>query len=559
MPDITIPPASSITDANNHVWTLGPSTVHGYALLRDGVQFAGGQGVLLLYHNSSVYTKNDLGQWFVATDTTWQSVAGDPRPMTVVAGIDVSHWQGVIDWNAVKASGQIFAFIKATESYNFTDSRFVANWRNAKAAGLKRGMYHFYRFSASSASQLNNLMKAFASVGYDYGELPIAVDIEDTDTKPNANALLGFIKAVQVRTGRRVCVYTGNWWWNTARWGGPVTWAKDYDLWCASYTATPLVPSDWLSVGWRFWQYSSTGSVGGISGNVDLNKFNGTSVAFAQYLTTVNVTAPPPPTGTAWRGLHMRADGNSVDLDFQCITVAKLTGAKLMTNTAFSELDRLLTFVPASNIVLRLFSAGDDPILGNAQKFFDVQDAWLNYFNSKGCKWVEVHNEQNIAQEGLGVFWQNANGFAAWYVKVYDLVKTKYPNLQVTMGGLSPQPNVPEWVSMMQANIGRLDWIAAHSYWVDAISMNSTESGRYYRRFLTLGNPVIITEFANIATTDSDIAKGQQYKSYYASLESGVLGACVFVSSASDRWFNESRQTWARGNSLTDIPKVVGA
>ena len=69
---------------------------------------------------------------------------GLPRPSDyAIHGIDVSKYQGDIDWNKVKDSGVKFVWIKATEGGDHTDEKFAANWAGAKAAGIPRGAYHF--------------------------------------------------------------------------------------------------------------------------------------------------------------------------------------------------------------------------------------------------------------------------------------------------------------------------------------------------------------------------------------------------------------------------------
>lgn len=186
-------------------------------------------------------------------------------------GIDVSLYQGVIDWAKVSTQ-KAFAFIKATQGNNIVDPKFDMNWANAKAAGVPRGGYHYYKFNIDPTAQANLFCSKLLP---DKGELPPVVDVEDTTAPADATKLKQFIDLVTVRLGVRPVVYTGTWFWNNARWGGPVTWAKDYDLWIAFYSAVsaPVIPSDWAT--WKYWQYSSTGRVAGINGNVDLNRTNG--------------------------------------------------------------------------------------------------------------------------------------------------------------------------------------------------------------------------------------------------------------------------------------------
>ncbi len=184
-------------------------------------------------------------------------------------GIDVSHYQGTIDWKAVKAFGIVYAFIKATESANITDSAFSTNWNNAKAAGVARGAYHFYRFGTDPVAQANYFV---AQILGDLGELQPVLDAEDTATPAHADDLRVFCERVFTITGKRCIIYTGNWWWTVQRLGGAQPWVKDYPLWIAYWSATvpkPPLPVDWTT--WAFWQYTNSGNVSGISGAVDLD------------------------------------------------------------------------------------------------------------------------------------------------------------------------------------------------------------------------------------------------------------------------------------------------
>ncbi len=102
MSDFTlVPPEQSIVDSNNHEWSLGEAVGRGKAIRRNGQQFAGGQGELLLYYENRVYTKNDLDKWYMATDTGWQTVPGDPRPHTKLSDALTGQTQPAYTWQMV--------------------------------------------------------------------------------------------------------------------------------------------------------------------------------------------------------------------------------------------------------------------------------------------------------------------------------------------------------------------------------------------------------------------------------------------------------------------------
>jgi hypothetical protein len=112
--DTTVPPNITLTDSVGSGWTLGDNDGAGRRTLRDGVQFAGGQGVELLFHNRKVFTRNSRNEWFVATTTEWQSVPGDPRSQSLSSGQAeggaVSAPQSVGIAPVVTVSGQAFVF-----------------------------------------------------------------------------------------------------------------------------------------------------------------------------------------------------------------------------------------------------------------------------------------------------------------------------------------------------------------------------------------------------------------------------------------------------------------
>ena len=191
-------------------------------------------------------------------------------------GIDVSLYQANINWVQVKASGKAFAFIKATQGVDITDPYWAANWAGAKAAGLPRGAYHYYKNNADPVAQANFFcMKLLA----DKGELQPVVDIEDTSSLPNGAQIKQFLDAVENTLKVKPIIYTGKWFWDSPRYGNlgaQVTWESQYDLWVADYTtnAEPALPGGWVS--YKFRQYSSSGRVSGISANVvDLDRYNG--------------------------------------------------------------------------------------------------------------------------------------------------------------------------------------------------------------------------------------------------------------------------------------------
>jgi lysozyme len=181
-------------------------------------------------------------------------------------GIDVSHFQGVVDWPAVAGAGIDFAFIKATEGLDDVDPRFGQNWQQARAAGLLRGAYHFLHPDLDAKQQAAHFLSV---VSLDADALPPALDVEVTNgVAPAAlsTCVETWLDAVAAALGCRPVVYTDPRFWRQH----VGTDLGGYPLWLACYAPEPQLPPGWQS--WTFWQHSQSGQVAGIAGPVDLDR-----------------------------------------------------------------------------------------------------------------------------------------------------------------------------------------------------------------------------------------------------------------------------------------------
>lgn len=205
-------------------------------------------------------------------------------PTDGVQGIDVSHWQGSINWTSVRNSGIQFAWMKATEGTGYKDPSFNTNYPAAHGAGVIRGAYHFALPNASSgAVQAGYFATNGGAWSRDNLTLPGVLDIEHNpygamcyglSTTQMRNWINDFYTTYKARTSRDVVIYTTASWWNTCT-GNWTGMSAKSPLWVAHWTSasSPTIPSGFPT--WTVWQYTSTGSVGGVAGNVDRNKFNG--------------------------------------------------------------------------------------------------------------------------------------------------------------------------------------------------------------------------------------------------------------------------------------------
>jgi lysozyme len=190
-----------------------------------------------------------------------------------VQGVDVSVYQGRIDWAQVKAAGIGFAFARVSDGTGYPDTEFAANWPGMKAAGVVRGAYQFFRPEEDPTAQANLFVSMLASAGgLTAGDLPPVMDLEVTDSTSDATIqahMQAWFAAMQAATGLKPILYMSPSFASHA--GSGFT---GYPLWVANWdVACPAVPAGWAT--WTFWQKSDMGMVQGIPNVVDLDEFNG--------------------------------------------------------------------------------------------------------------------------------------------------------------------------------------------------------------------------------------------------------------------------------------------
>jgi GH25 family lysozyme M1 (1,4-beta-N-acetylmuramidase) len=209
-----------------------------------------------------------------------------------VEGIDVSHWQNTIDWTKVAAAGKKFAVIKATESTDYVDPLYATNHAAAKANGIWTGGYHFARPDSSAGDAVKEAAWFASKVNLGAGDLIPALDLEVSgglSVSALQSWVTTFMGEMTKRTGVRPMIYTSPAFWKKYMGDTSALAAAGYQvLWVAHWgVSAPTVPaSTWGGKGWTFWQYSNCGTVSGISGCVDLDRYNGTDfsrVAFSTF------------------------------------------------------------------------------------------------------------------------------------------------------------------------------------------------------------------------------------------------------------------------------------
>lgn len=203
-----------------------------------------------------------------------------------VHGIDAARFQTSINWTQARNNGVNFAFIKATEGGDLMDPSFKNHWRGAGQAGVARGAYHFYYFCTSPEVQARWFIK---NVPRSKGMMPPVLDMEWNPFSPTCahrrpearvvqDEMRRWLRIVEAHYGQRPIIYTTPRFYKENELGN----FKGYEYWLRTTAKTPREAYPGQS--WRFWQYSMTGLIDGIVGEVDLNTFNGSAAEWSTWL-----------------------------------------------------------------------------------------------------------------------------------------------------------------------------------------------------------------------------------------------------------------------------------
>jgi len=237
------------------------------------------------------------------------SPGGTPPPLPEVKmleGIDVSHHQGVMNWDQARAAGVAFALIKATEGWSYVDPQFARNAVGAARVGIPWGPYHYFLNNLDPIRQARHLAATCEGIAH---QLPPCLDLEDTKTPLDEEAFARFAAEVERLMGRPV-LYTGAWFLD-AYVDRDISWASRLPLWLAAYStnpAWPKAPRPWGEV--AVWQYTSRApgpAFGAQSQGIDRNRFRGNR----EQLLALRIPAAPAPApdgGMDWAGLWQHAE-----------------------------------------------------------------------------------------------------------------------------------------------------------------------------------------------------------------------------------------------------------
>ena len=210
------------------------------------------------------------------TGFRWHALYGDQTYPDgfEIQGIDISHYQGVIDWeelrNAMIGKAPVrFVIVKATEGASLVDENFKDNFYNAREYGFIRGAYHFYSIKSSARSQAYFFLE---KVHLEEGDLPPVLDVEhkpqDMNTEEFQKEVLTWLHIVEDTYHVKPIIYT---YYKFKQQFLSDNRFDDYPYWIAHYYASKLE----YKGEWKFWQHTDAGRLPGIKGYVDFNIYNG--------------------------------------------------------------------------------------------------------------------------------------------------------------------------------------------------------------------------------------------------------------------------------------------
>lgn len=202
-----------------------------------------------------------------------------------IKGVDVSSYQGEIDWNILSSQNISFAFIKATEGSSFVDKYFAYNFQEAQKTSLAVGAYHFFSYDSEGKTQAENFINTVVPFE---GMLPPVIDLEfysdkeknppdRADVEKQLKVMLILLeehynqKPIIYATEKSYELYLSNDY-------------KEYDIWIRNVISKPKLSDNRM---WTFWQYTNRERLEGYNGKekyIDVNVFNGSSEEYSAYL-----------------------------------------------------------------------------------------------------------------------------------------------------------------------------------------------------------------------------------------------------------------------------------
>lgn len=509
----TIPPASEIVDSSHHRWTFGSPVPEGYLILKDGVQFAGGQGSLLLYYSRKVYTQNHSGMWFVVEEEEgrWVRISGDPRvtvePFWVSwplrsseapritsrfndprsyanhlhEGIDGDAYENSISWNSTVVAAQdgIVEYVSNRPGRSYGIHIVIRHpWGNE----LERYRTLYGHLSLASVT-IGQVVKRGDQIGISGNSGTTAIHLH-FNVHDAVAGLKGYFRCPDC----------------SERWPDGVIDPETVIRWEEDPIPSPLPPE---------------------------NPIPTTSVQFGL-------------------GYGTQSEMTQAQIDFygSVFGTAEHASFKFLTMPDSDVMTRMVQKVRAKNPTAFLgarifFSVGDRPF--TPTEFIDFSHNGVSAAYAQGIRDFEIHNEPNLPSESAGT-WTNGVAFGNWLRDVVIILKSRYPEIRCWFPGLSPNGGAQRFLAdALSTKVGSyLYGYCFHAYWhtVSGGTWNMVDetggfSWKNLWRVMPLTErikPIWLSEFSNNSPAELPITKGHQYQDYQRMLpQHGVSVASSFV------------------------------
>lgn len=204
--------------------------------------------------------------------------------------IDVSHWQGTIDFKKVRSAGCLGVIAKATEGVKHEDENYQKYRADALANGLAVASYHYLQHGSCEDQMAWYIARATPRQGE-----RVVIDFEETSPAVTADDLKRSVLWLREnRPDLQLTIYGASMLTDVVNRLNDISWLAETSLWAARYSSNePKVAKAWST--WTAWQYSDEGKIAGIAGDVDLNTFNGSKENCLKWFGPVGQEPAPPP------------------------------------------------------------------------------------------------------------------------------------------------------------------------------------------------------------------------------------------------------------------------
>lgn len=359
-------------------------------------------------------------------------------------GIDVSHWDGRINFSKVKSDNIDIVYIKATEGENFVDPMFEVNYKGALDANLLVGFYHFFTPTneASALKQAQFFVSKIKDKKYD---CKLALDLEQANNLGKStlsNLANVFLKEVAKLTGKEVVLYT----YTSFALDNLSSILASYPLWIAQYgVSKPRSNSIWDS--WVGFQYSESGKVSGIDAKCDLDVFTKGIL-----LSGSSVPVPPVPPVTPSKPSD---NTSSSALTYTVEPGDTLSAIALKFNTTVSELVKLNNISDPNLIypgqVLRLSAASKPDSNPNKYVFYTVKSgdtlsAIADQFNTTVYHLAKLNDisNPNLIYPGQILKISPSSTYKVYTVRTGDTLSGIANKFNTTVYHLAQINNIPD-------------------------------------------------------------------------------------------------------------------